>query len=197
MKFTKNIFTRKYCQNCETVKNISSEAQEIFKFAKKNEFSSIAIKEIIELNKYNKILKVYEQNNSFFIITSKHNYDHKNFLTGINLYGYLIKQDFPNKLKTIQLVSKSVYDEPRIIYPEIKYFIISNINCEEGQCGKGYGSMLMEQFFEVIKPFKPNKITGWLSPVDEFDDNNKKRRNHFYEKFGFEITDRHICKKLH
>lgn len=51
---------------------------------------------------------------------------------------------------------------------------------------KGYGSLLMKEFLVYLDQTKRKKvtITGKLSEVDE---NNRLRRNHFYQKFGFEI----------
>lgn len=54
---------------------------------------------------------------------------------------------------------------------------------------KGYGSMLLgEALWYIARTFGTNlKIEGWLSVVDEIDSENHSRRNHVYQKFGFEI----------
>ncbi|MGN1139337.1 MAG: GNAT family N-acetyltransferase [Ruminococcus sp.] len=198
MNIIKRIFTKRYCQNCETIKSIRDDVQNTIKIAEKYEFSSIIFDEILKLNKFNEfIIRIYEQDNSCFFITVDYEYDYGNLLSGINIYGYLVERGSRKKIKIIQLFSKVVYDSLEYDVAKINHFYLIDIYCTNGRHGQGYGTKVMECFFEVIKPFNAKKIVGTLSPIDEFDENNKKRRNRFYEKFGFEINGRSICKYLH
>lgn len=69
--------------------------------------------------------------------------------------------------------------------------IISHCMAKNNNENKGYGSMVMEQFLRYIKVLHMElaigTVTARLSSVDETDINNKNRRNHFYEKYGFKI----------
>lgn len=56
----------------------------------------------------------------------------------------------------------------------------------------GNGSILMESFLKYASENGFDLITGDLSIIDE---DHKDRRNHFYEKFGFEVGDK-IIKKI-
>ncbi|WFA76031.1 hypothetical protein PFZ59_00610 [Streptococcus suis] len=69
----------------------------------------------------------------------------------------------------------------------IQDFIIKTPN-------KGFGSLLLrEALFHISQLFGEYvKITGLLSPVDEEDSDNKNRRDHVYQKFGFEIDGSYI-----
>ena len=51
---------------------------------------------------------------------------------------------------------------------------------------KGYGSKLMEELLKYAKDNSIRKVTGNLSMVDA---DHKDRLYHFYEKFGFVITE--------
>ncbi|WP_407351006.1 hypothetical protein VNN41_11375 (plasmid) [Lactococcus garvieae] len=64
---------------------------------------------------------------------------------------------------------------------------------------QGYGTFLMNILLDYVSHhLKVNEviIIGWLSPEDEKDKENHLRRDHFYQKFGFEIKGDHIYKKL-
>lgn len=54
---------------------------------------------------------------------------------------------------------------------------------------QGYGNILLrEALFHISQLFGTTvRITGMLSPVDERDENNWKRRNYLYQKYGFRI----------
>lgn len=60
----------------------------------------------------------------------------------------------------------------------------------------GYGTIVLKEFFNYLKRnySKPLLIIGELTKDDEIDEINKQRRNHIYEKFGFEIVENSIKK---
>ena len=59
---------------------------------------------------------------------------------------------------------------------------------------RGYGSFLLrEALFHLSQLFGENvKIIGELSFVDEQDPENHQRRDHVYQKFGFELKNHRI-----
>lgn len=77
---------------------------------------------------------------------------------------------------------------------------ISIIDCRTHRehMNKGYGSQLMLAFLDyaMLLDRKELEITGFLSTVDERNKENHKRRNHFYQKFGFSIDGKRISLKL-
>ena len=48
----------------------------------------------------------------------------------------------------------------------------------------------MNCFLQYMKSINVKKVFGYLSPVDEYDENNKSLRNHFYEKFNFKFKSK-------
>ncbi|MDQ0362107.1 hypothetical protein [Breznakia pachnodae] len=66
-------------------------------------------------------------------------------------------------------------------YIEIVDIVLSNRNI-------GIGSHIMKLCKDIAVEYGFNYIWGSLSMVDEQDTNNKERRNHFYDKHGFQIT---------
>ena len=57
---------------------------------------------------------------------------------------------------------------------------------ETKNLNKGYGSKLMEALFKYSRDNGIQSVTGNLSVVDL---GHKDRLHHFYEKFGFKITE--------
>lgn len=55
----------------------------------------------------------------------------------------------------------------------------------------GYGTVILQEFFNYFmeKQAQPVAIVGKLSDIDEEDENNRQRRDHLYNKFGFEFVD--------
>lgn len=68
---------------------------------------------------------------------------------------------------------------------------IEDVLCKQNNIGNG--SILMLSLFEYCKRHNIQRITGYLSPVDE---DHKARRNHYYKKFGFTITGHTLSKEL-
>ena len=57
--------------------------------------------------------------------------------------------------------------------------------------GKGMGTLLLDLFIKFLQEwnsfFEVESVQGELSPVDEEDEENRKRRDHLYKKAGFSI----------
>lgn len=66
---------------------------------------------------------------------------------------------------------------------EKNYIQLDDIQVFDKDTGKGYGSLFINELFEIVKEFNVNGITGTLErPKD-------KRLKTFYKKFGFTIHD--------
>lgn len=83
------------------------------------------------------------------------------------------------------IVGMEYYEE----FGYLESMMIKDFVIKTKHVNKGYGSLLMEGFLVYLDQTKREKIkiTGQLSEVDEQNENNRLRRNHFYQKFGFEI----------
>lgn len=57
----------------------------------------------------------------------------------------------------------------------------------------GNGSIMMKSLLKFAKTHNISLITGDLSSID---DDHKARRNHYYEKFGFQVKSTYITKNL-
>lgn len=68
---------------------------------------------------------------------------------------------------------------------------IEDVLCKQNNIGNG--SILMKALFEYCKRHKITLITGYLSSVDN---DHKARRDHYYSKFGFIVTEHSITKEL-
>lgn len=63
---------------------------------------------------------------------------------------------------------------------------------------KGYGTIVLQEFFNYFsgKQTEPILVVGELSEIDERDEVNQQRRNHIYQKFGFEFSNRWVTKVI-
>lgn len=68
---------------------------------------------------------------------------------------------------------------------------IEDVLCKQNNIGNG--SILMSSLFEYCKRHNIMHITGFLSSVDN---DHKERRDHYYTKFGFTVTENSIAKDL-
>lgn len=147
-----------------------------------------------QLNKFNSnfenIIRIEKTNNSYFIITVENDYNFSGILLEINFYGYTLKEYKENPTQVMRLYSRIIYND------KLKFVESIYIDDIIGDTNKGYGSKLMTEFLNYVRPLKADHIIGMLSHVDEVDLNNKDRRNHFYEKFGFKINGNHVYLKL-
>lgn len=132
------------------------------------------------------IVLVEEMNSFYFVVTIETERDFAGKLTGINFHGYTLNPNLERPKKVATMFTEPKYD---LKYNIINYFYIIDFTCEPN---KGYGSKVMEQFLRYISRYKSKKVIGEFSYVDEIDQNNKSRRNHFYKKFGFHIKENKI-----
>ena len=68
---------------------------------------------------------------------------------------------------------------------------IEDVLCKQNNIGNG--SILMLSLFEYCKRHNIQRITGYLSSVDN---DHKSRRDHYYKKFGFTLTEHSLLKEL-
>ncbi len=118
-------------------------------------------------------------------------------------YGDVVFIDLlPNKLdeyllciyhyKTIYLISPSyptTLFAPKLMFQfkGPKHLHIDDVLMKTNNIGNG--SVALKSLIQYSKLIGVNTITGYLSDVD---DDHKSRRNHFYEKFGFDVEEKHI-----
>ena len=95
---------------------------------------------------------------------------------------YLLGESYP----TIMYAPKII-----ISRPEPNHIHIEDILMKHNNIGNGTFAMLA--LFEYAKSEGVNLITGYLSPVDN---DHKQRRDHYYNKLGFVVTETNITKVL-
>jgi len=63
---------------------------------------------------------------------------------------------------------------------------------------QGYGTIVLQEFFNYFseKQTEPILVVGELSEIDERDEVNRQRRNHIYQKFGFEFGNGWITRVI-
>lgn len=188
----KNIMRKYLCRNCSRTERLNNEIIELTKEDKVIISNFIKTKKLLLIDFINSsnesIVYIEEHNYKYFFITMQLETISSGKLSGINFYGYIIEEFDHRPQKVTRLVTKPIYS--------IKYN--NTINCIHiidfiSTPNKGYGSNVMKAFLKYVNILQVKKIVGTLSSVDEKDENNKLRRNHFYKKFGFKIEkDNHI-----
>ena len=164
-----------------------------FKNTEQNyEMKKSVLEKIIELTRNGEIVyRIYETPETTFAVTFKINYDfEKKRILRILVFGHFLDGLY-GRLLPHRLLSLPCYSHQNEKLFELN--IRDNIGPVKN---KGYGSLVMEAFLNIATVVGASKITGELSLADELDSENKDRRNHFYEKFGFKITGRKLCKVL-
>lgn len=94
---------------------------------------------------------------------------------------YLLGRSYPTVLFAPKMLLSSTPEEIKI----------EDILCKQNNIGNG--SILMLSLFEYCKRHNITKIIGYLSSVDN---DHRDRRNHYYEKFGFQLTEHSISKEI-
>ncbi|WP_242359018.1 hypothetical protein [Lactococcus petauri] len=137
------------------------------------------------------IVKTFFQDQKLYAVTITTVYNYKGQLTEAHFYLYRITKDVSSSQRNLNHIwLKPQYREEsdleRLEYVEIIEFVGRG-----GELGKGYGSLNLSVMLEFVKEAFGEKTTikGWLSPFDERSENNKNRRNHVYEKFGFKFEE--------
>ncbi|MFS1664696.1 GNAT family N-acetyltransferase [Streptococcus sp. zg-JUN1979] len=76
----------------------------------------------------------------------------------------------------------------------VKRLVIRDFVIDNKYRDRGFGSLLLREVLLYLVSLFGTKtpVVGSLSAVDEADLNNHMRRNHFYKKFGFEVTNGRI-----
>lgn len=117
------------------------------------------------------------------------NYNHKGQIESAHFYLYVLSEKLsPTKdFNHIWLIF-NYHNFPENDY--LENILIKDFLGKTDEVGKGYGSYNFKVMLDWVQNNfgQRTKIKGWLSSVDERDENNKKRRNHVYEKFGFSIV---------
>ena len=141
------------------------------------------------------IINITERENDYCFMTGKHKYRYDGHIQRIQLFVYLTRITHSVPLTAIEAdidIRYVVDDNNRIIYAD--YFILKDIKGKV--VNQGFGTMLMDYILYLAKEIGVTRIIGTLSEVDERDKNNKKRRNHFYEKYGFIVDEtKHTIEK--
>lgn len=126
--------------------------------------------------------------NTIFVVSVMHRLDYKKRIK--KLYFKINDISNPKRSESLNFLSIDAcyggdFDTLKLLI--IRDFIIATPN-------KGFGSILLrEALFHISQLFGEKvKITGFLSFVDEVDLDNKNRRDHIYQKFGFKIDGDHI-----
>lgn len=197
LNFIKRIFTKRYCQNCETIKSIRDDVQIFVNDETSKNWDKIVEDIITDMNTNGiSVYEKYKEENSYFVITVEYNYIFEDTISDIKILGYLIRR---NNLK--KDIAAALYANVNFVdnnpFNKINNISIESIKCDYRHRGQGYGTKIMECFFEVIKQFDTDKIVGVFSPEDENDEKSEGIAKHFYEKFGFEINESNIWKYLH
>ncbi len=155
------------------------------------------IKTISELQYYNKqpevILSYLEHDNKSLIVTADLMIDKNGQLN--NMRFALCKLLEFNPPLELSFIDVKVINHSKFELAPIKYLKIFDFITKNEERNKGYGQILLNEFLRYVTQMDYNKdliIIGELSPVDEEDLNNKKRRDYVYKKFGFKIKDRHL-----
>lgn len=130
------------------------------------------------------------ESNDYILVTVQTVTNHRGLISNVNFYCYTLAQGMCTPEKVMRMFTDLIYSQD---YSAVEKIEIVDIL---GKPNMGYGSKTMNVFFDYIKQFHAKEIFGVLSFVDEIDLSNKNRRNYFYRKYGFEINNNHILKKL-
>ena len=119
--------------------------------------------------------------NGLFLLSAKDKTD--NVLVAVYYRDviYLLGESYPTIMYAPKMLL-SIVDDTHV---HIEDILVKNNN-------NGNGSILMNALFKFAKSKNIDLITGDLSPIDN---DHKDRRNHYYEKFGFKITENMVSKR--
>lgn len=150
---------------------------------------------INEFKYYNKkILQYEEMHEKIFIVSVEEKLDRDGKLTNLEFMLHDMSDSRSIARWHTHIDCDVLYDKN---YGFIKRLYIHDFQTRSPN--QGYGTLLMEVFLDYISHhFKVKEVlvTGWLSSEDEKDEDNHQRRDYFYQKFGFEIKEEHIYKKI-
>lgn len=145
--------------------------------------------ELRELKKENKILKDDFERFKILAVGGE-------FLESFNdskgeLFYVFRRREEANTRITIQFVS--IINGKDLVAGNYLYTFFSDTKIKLDDCqnesykDRGHGSVFMKYFLEDIMEFGVKKVEGDLRYEDGTED-SKNRREHFYKKFGFEVS---------
>jgi GNAT superfamily N-acetyltransferase len=135
---------------------------------------------------------LFSKRGNMFVVAVKFTYDFGNTVS-FTVSAY----DFLELTKGSRIYSSQLSAD--IIRADGERYATSasfNLETKSEYTNQGYATAVLESAVRLASRMKLEKLTGYLSPFDERDDINKNRRNHLYEKFGFEFHDRSIVLNL-
>lgn len=90
-------------------------------------------------------------------------------------------------------VYKTIMYAPKILFHKVdeNHIHIDDVLMKHNDVGNG--GIAMRALFKYAKKNGVKKITGSLSKVD---DDHRSRRDHYYKKFGFDVSEFQIIKNL-
>ncbi|WP_449077229.1 hypothetical protein [Ruminococcus sp.] len=190
MKIIKNIFCN-HCKELDYYKKSLYDMEELsINMIERTKTLDLLMK-FNESNEQIVFLKDLSGTNytEFFVVTREEEYNHLNCLKEVNFYGYTLNPKYDLAERVIQMYTETILDYNKIADKVIidSVNIIDIITISKNQ---GFGSCVMNCFLQYMKSINVKKVFGYLSPVDEYDENNKSLRNHFYEKFNFKFKSK-------
>ncbi|PPA67835.1 hypothetical protein C3952_03920 [Lactococcus lactis] len=157
------------------------------KICEKQKFNLTSASEITNRNM--QIVRIFTNTEEVYTVGIDTDYNYKGQLTSVHFYLYLLsdRKSPPYWYNHIWL---EPYYKRENDMEWLDYIKITEFLGKTGEVGMGYGSYNFKTMLDFVQNNfgQRTKIKGWLSSVDERDENNKKRRNHVYEKFGFSIV---------
>lgn len=195
MKLLRLILQKNYCKNCLLVDNYEKQNLKLSKENSDIKSENDTFKRMIKLMND----KVDTNTSAIYfkldedvikLITVKNHYDYQCKLIRVELDGYFFHiyeygRIIPQTMD-IDVIYKEHKDNENVVNYCLENFYIASLNCTPN---KGYGSLLMEQFLDYIKPFGAKYVSGFISNYDASNPEHKSRLFHFYQKFGFTIGD--------
>lgn len=148
-----------------------------------------ALQKLMVFNNYCKsIIYISPEDNHFWMITVEHLYNRKKKLEQLKFELHDLLDNHPVDYFQGQLWMDVLYTNiQKSKETQLKGFCIYEFRTRIKN--KGYGSLLLSEALWYISQHFGTSIEfeGWLSFVDERDPENHARRDHIYQKFGFEI----------
>ncbi|OAV83828.1 hypothetical protein A3651_03200 [Streptococcus gallolyticus subsp. gallolyticus] len=168
---------------------LSAYEHKIWKLSKQLQKHQEALQKLMVFNNDRRsIIYSYPMDNHFWIITVECLYNHQKRLTQLKFELYDLLDKHPVDRFQGQLWMDVLYTkELKAKGSRLKGFWIYEFKTLVKN--KGYGSLLLSEALWYISQHFGTSIEfkGWLSFVDERDPENHARRDHVYQKFGFEI----------
>ncbi len=186
-----NIIKKLFCNRCKIVNDYKESLFNTTITSINNLERATTLELLIKFNNSNEnivFIKDLSGNTytEFFVVTREEIYNHLNCLKEIKFFGYILTPKMNKIERVMRMYADTILDynavAEKVIINSVK--IIDIISISKNQ---GFGSCVMTCFLKYIKSINVTKVFGYLSPVDEIDEDNKSLRNHFYKKFNFKF----------